>query len=47
MQGYKSLLFICKATKFMLDRHLQRKMLSIMPRNISPLWQVHDAAVKR
>lgn len=47
MQGYNSLLYICKATKVMLDRHLQTKMLSIMSRNVSPLWEVHDAAVKR
>lgn len=47
MQGYNSLLYICKATKVMLDRHLQTKMLSIMSRSVTLLWKVHDAAVKR
>lgn len=47
MQGYNSLLYICKATKVMLDRHLQTKMLSILSRDVTRLWKVHDAAVKR
>lgn len=47
MQGYNSLLYICKAAKVMLDRHLQTKMLSVMSRNVTLLWKVHDAAVKR
>lgn len=47
MQGYNSLLYICKASKVMLDRHLQTKMLSVMSRSVNLLWKVHDAAVKR
>lgn len=47
MQGYSSLLYICKAAKAVLDRHTQTKMLSIMSRNVTLLWEVHDAAVTR
>lgn len=47
MQGYNSLLYICKATKVMLGRHLQTKMLSIMSRSVTLLWKIHAAAVKR
>lgn len=47
MQGYNSLLYICKATEVMLDRRLQTKMLSVMSRNVTLLWKIRDTAVKR